>query len=254
MDKHNPCQSNGTEIPARPRKPRSASRSTSTAPASRPIHTGVGFFDHMLDLLGRHSLIDLTSKPRAICRSMPITPSKTSASSSARPSRKRSATSAASTATAGRSSPWTKAWPRSRSICPAGRRLSSSRIQRRIDRRISRRTGRRILQIARDQREDESAHRRSLRHQQPPHRRGDLQSDRPGAAAGGQRTIRATTRCRAPRDRCSLIFISAPLRLCVRFVRYCTTKSQSRDRHCSGHPSPIRSRPARIGLFSCSGT
>jgi imidazoleglycerol-phosphate dehydratase len=24
------------------------------------VHTGVGFFDHMLDLLGRHSLIDLT--------------------------------------------------------------------------------------------------------------------------------------------------------------------------------------------------
>ena len=49
------------------------------------IATGIGFLDHMLDLLARHSRIDLTSKPRATCTSTSITPRKTSASRSARP-------------------------------------------------------------------------------------------------------------------------------------------------------------------------
>ena len=136
------------EISRQTKETRSSSRSTSTAPASPSPETGVGFFDHMLDLLARHSLIDLDrQRRRRSARRSATTPSKTSASSSARRSRKRSATSAASTATAGPSSRWTRPSPRSRSISPAGRRSSStSRFTSGAHRRLPRRAGRGILQ------------------------------------------------------------------------------------------------------------
>ena len=48
------------------------------------IETGIGFLDHMLDQLGRHSLIDLRCAPRATCTSTSTTPPRMSASCSAR--------------------------------------------------------------------------------------------------------------------------------------------------------------------------
>ena len=48
------------------------------------IATGIGFLDHMLDLLARHSRIDITVRPRATCTSTTTTPPRTSASRSAR--------------------------------------------------------------------------------------------------------------------------------------------------------------------------
>ena len=44
------------------------------------IATGIGFLDHMIDLLARHSRIDREIKARAICISTIITPPRTSGS------------------------------------------------------------------------------------------------------------------------------------------------------------------------------
>jgi hypothetical protein len=56
------------------------------------VATGIGFLDHMLELLARHSRIDWRSRPRAICTSTITTPPKMSALRSARRCGRRSAT------------------------------------------------------------------------------------------------------------------------------------------------------------------
>jgi hypothetical protein len=72
------------------------------------IDTGVPFFDHMLTLLVRHALLDLTVKARGDTAVDYTTPSRMSASCWARRSRKRSATRPASAATVSSSCRWTR--------------------------------------------------------------------------------------------------------------------------------------------------
>ena len=70
--------------------------------------TGVGFFDHMLDLLARHGRLDLDVDVTGDLRPARTTPSRTRGSCSARRSTTRSATAAGSSATATRSCRWTR--------------------------------------------------------------------------------------------------------------------------------------------------
>jgi len=72
------------------------------------VSTGIGFLDHMLEQLARHSLIDVTLHAEGICTSTSITPRRIPAMWWARRCREHSATAAASRATAKRSSRWTR--------------------------------------------------------------------------------------------------------------------------------------------------
>src|SRR3954452_19535158 len=85
------------------------------------VATGVGFYDHMLTALSKHSGIDLTVRADGDLHIDATTPSRTSPSPWARPSPRRSVTSGASPATATPPSRWTRCWCRPPSTCPAGR-------------------------------------------------------------------------------------------------------------------------------------
>ena len=97
-------------FPATPPRRRSAPVSSiSTATGRYDVKTGVGFLDHMLEQLSRHSLDRPDGRGR---RATPIstctTPPRTSGSRSGRPSRKRSATARASPATPRSTCRWTR--------------------------------------------------------------------------------------------------------------------------------------------------
>ena len=72
------------------------------------IETGVGFLDHMIEQLARHSMIDILLKAKGDLHIDQHHTTEDSASCSARRWRRRSATSRASPATASPICPWTR--------------------------------------------------------------------------------------------------------------------------------------------------
>jgi imidazoleglycerol-phosphate dehydratase len=133
--------------------------------------TGVGFFDHMLDLLARHSLIDMSVDAKG---DLEVDAHHTveGRRHRARPGdRERQwATSAASTATAGRSCRWTSLCAGRASIFPAGRLsclTSNSRAATIGEFPVE--AGREFWKSVATNAQDEPAHHRAVRHEQPPH-------------------------------------------------------------------------------------
>ncbi len=85
--------------------------------------TGVGFFDHMLELLGRHSLIDLSVEAQGDLQVDSHHTVEDVGIVLGQALDKRWEISAGFSAMAGRSCRWMKRWRRWRSTCRAGRRL-----------------------------------------------------------------------------------------------------------------------------------
>ena len=186
-------------------------RSTSTAPARTEVSTGLPFFDHMLDQLGRHGGFDLTVQATGdLARRQP--PHGRGHRHHARRGvrARRSATRPACAASPAGCSRSTRRWSRWRSTCPAGRSSCGTSRSARCSRSapaVRPRAGRALLAVVRDRGRHHAARHASARAQHAPHRRGDVQGRGPLPARRGARS-RARP-CRRRRARCDAV--SGPL-------------------------------------------
>ena len=173
------------EITRRPPRPRSPCRSTWTAPELTTWPTGVGFFDHMLDQLARHSLIDMTIRAKG---DLHIDDHHTVEDMRHRARvrrwrRRLGDKRGIRRYGACRSADGRRAGARARSTCRGGPIWSGTcRFPDRQDRHLRHRTGARILSGARHAWRHHAACRPDPRDQQPPHRRSRVQGRRPRAA------------------------------------------------------------------------
>ena len=169
------------------------------------VRTGIRFLDHMLELVARHGAFDLTHRrDAATSTSISTTPSRISASRSARRCRPRSATGAASTAPATSSCRWTRRWRSRPSTSAAGRTPSSTcRCKVRARRRSADRAGPRLLRGLRDRRARQRAREGAVRPIEPPPDRGGLQGVRAARCASRARRTRGWRACcPAPKGCC----------------------------------------------------
>ncbi len=191
-------------FPARPTRPRSPCPSTSTAAASRRFRRASGFFDHMLEQLSRHSLIDMEIDTKGDLHVDDHHAVEISASSIGRGHFQSTGRSARHHALCldrsrhGRDDDEGGG----RSVRPALPRLER-RLQRPEDRHFRYRAGARILPGARAECRHHAAYPQPLWRQQSPYSRDMLQSRCP-RAAHGNRDRSAAGRPRAPRHKGTL--------------------------------------------------
>ncbi len=167
------------------------------------VATGVGFFDHMLTLLGQaRGYRPDGAGARATCTSISTTPSRTWASASARRCAGARATRPASAATATSRCRWKRRWSPS-AIDLSGRyflvfdaQLPTAKIGDFDSELVED-----FWQAVGGQRAVQPARPRALRPQQPPHHRGDLQGDGPRPAHGRRARPAHAPACRARRER-----------------------------------------------------
>ena len=163
---------------ARPRRRRAGSRS----------RTGVGFFDHMLDLLARHGRLGLERDGRGRPRDR-RPPHGRGHRDRARPGARRGARRprAGSAATATRSCRWTRRAPPARSTSPAGRTAPSpgSTLPPGAIAGFEHEAAEEFFRAVAERRAADAAPRAAGRHERAPHDRGVLQGVRPRAARGG---------------------------------------------------------------------